>query len=125
MAKVFLDVNYLIDVTWRNPNLGEQLYSHDLVISPASLSIVAYVGKVKCPSEMLTAIVNTYQMAALDDEVLIPALYGPTKDIEDNIQLQSALLEKCQFFLTHDNDLLKMGIFGSMVITSMLPTFEK
>lgn len=43
-----------------------------------------------------------------------------SNDLEDNIQLNSAIKADCNFFLTFDKKLLKMKFFGKMKIVSSL-----
>ena len=48
------------------------------------------------------------------------SLDGPTKDLEDNIQLHSAAKTEADFFLTNDKKLLKMKFFGKMRIVTTI-----
>jgi len=41
---------------------------------------------------------------------------GPTDDFEDNVQLHSAVMGDCDYFLTMDKKLIKMKYFGKMRI---------
>ena len=54
----------------------------------------------------------------LTEYILDKALQGPTKDLEDNIQLHSAAEADCDFFITRDRQLLALGYFGKTKITN-------
>lgn len=121
MARVFLDANTLIDVIERKEGLSiEALASHALFISPLSLHILAYVYKYKCPSDILQAATQSFSLVSFTSELVSLASLGPTQDFEDNIQLQSASSVSCDIFLTSDQDLLKLGVFGMTRIVKNL-----
>lgn len=44
------------------------------------------------------------------------SLLGPTEDFEDNIQLNSAVVDDCDFFLTDDKKLLKFKVYKKVKI---------
>jgi len=63
---------------------------------------------------------KTLHLISLTDKIIDKALLGPTKDLEDNIQLHSAVEADCDIFLTNDKALLKMGYFGKTKIVDHL-----
>jgi len=116
MARVFLDTNYFIDIAQRNPGVGKAVDGQEIVISSLSVHILAYINKINIPNVALTRLVNQVQVVDFDKKVLNLALRGPTKDLEDNIQLHSAASSECNFFLTNDKTLLKMKFFGKVQV---------
>jgi predicted nucleic acid-binding protein len=122
MAKLFLDVNILIDLIQKRSGLiAQDLKEFDLFISPLSIHILLYVTKKKIPSPILMTIVNSFFSIAFDEAIMELSLEGPTADFEDNVQLHSAQKADCEIFLTFDKELLKMKKFGVMEITNKLP----
>ncbi len=114
--KIFLDTNWLIDIFTRDTTKIQTLKDHQVFISPLSVHIMFYVYNLKVPQPHFQEIFKTLNIVALTPEILEKALLGPTKDLEDNIQLQSAVSAGCNFFLTGDKNLLKLGVFGSTEI---------
>lgn len=123
MAKVFLDANFLIDIVeQRRDDINlESLAPHVVFISPLSIHILLYVGKKKVPYEKLLPILDKFYLASLNEAVSQKALWGPKEDFEDNVQLHSAIESGCAFFMTHDQQLLKMKFFGKARIVEILP----
>ncbi len=64
--------------------------------------------------------ITSSNLINLSQDILDKALVGPTKDLEDNIQLHSAIKADCDIFLTYDTQLLKLGFFGKTKIKSSL-----
>jgi len=113
--KIFLDTNKIIDlVEKRNDSFSwESIIGHQVYVSPLSIHILYYVGKYKIPMKALTEIVESYfGIVDFDKDILKVSLEGPTNDLEDNIQLHSAVKADCDVFLTDDAKLLKMKFFG-------------
>lgn len=121
MAKIFLDANAFIDLmTPRNELQLEQFSGRDLFISPLSIHIFLYVYKQKIPLQKLNDLLNHMELIPITTELISLALQGPMDDFEDNIHLHSAVEADCDFFLTSDQKLLKMGIFGkTRIVLSM------
>ena len=85
-----------------------ELYNHHLF----------YTSKLKVPDQEIDELQEQFGMVPLTKEILDRALEGPTDDLEDNIQLHSAIEADCEAFLTADQNLLKLAIFGKTKITS-------
>ncbi|OGM77183.1 hypothetical protein A2188_01430 [Candidatus Woesebacteria bacterium RIFOXYA1_FULL_43_9] len=123
MAKVFLDSNYIIETVGlrQSAHRSQKLGYHILYLSPLSIHILCYVFKVKIPSSTLEKLLTQIHPVPLTGRVLEAALKGPTDDLEDNLQLCSATEADCEYFLTNDQALLKMGVFGKTKIVNGLP----
>lgn len=120
MARVFLDTNSYIDVLKRAKEKWERLRKDLLFISPLSTHILFYTYKLQVPDQEVDKLQEQFAIVSLTKGILENALQGPTEDLEDNIQLHSAVEADCDFFFTSDRILLKMGIFGKTKITSSL-----
>ena len=120
MAKVYLDTNYLLDITERDKNKKEQLDGHKVFTSLLSYHILFYTYEYHVPKNEIIKHKEEFYVVDLSEKILDQALYGPTKDLEDNIQLHSAAEGQCDFFLTNDAKLLKMKFFGKCRIQSSL-----
>ncbi len=116
MARVFLDTNYYIDVTKRAKEEWEPLRGNLLFISPLSTHILFYARKLKVPDQEVNELQKQFGIIPLYKYILDKALIGPTKDLEDNIQLHTAAEADCDFLLTNDQELLKMKFFGKVQI---------
>lgn len=113
MAKVFLDANVFISlIEKRKPIDRKQLYIHSLYLSPLSIHILTYTYKYKIPDERLANIDKFFKLIPFNLELTIKASTGPTSDFEDNVQLISASTADCDVFLTNDEKLLKLNLFG-------------
>ena len=121
MARVFLDVNLYIDLTKRAKEKWESLDNELLFISAVSTHILFYVRKLKVPDKEIDQVQQRFGIVPLTKELLEKALTGPTSDMEDNIQLHSAIEAECDYFLTEDKNLLKFRIFGKTRIVASLP----
>jgi len=121
MAGVFLDTNILVDyferLGWKN---AEHLDKSDLFVSVLSVHILAYSYKYKIPDDRIDKIFKAFNLVDFDKVVLVRASQGPTEDLEDNIQLHSAVAVDCDVFLTSDRKLLKLGYFGKVRICDRL-----
>ncbi len=118
MARVFIDTNFYIDLTKRAKEKWLGLKEHLLFISALSVHILFYARKLKVPDLEVNELQKQFGIIPLTENVLSKALQGPTNDLEDNIQLHSAIEAECELFLTYDEKLLKLGFFGKMRIVS-------
>ncbi len=118
MAKIFLDTNYLIDALHRKPEeqILELLEDYIVYISNLSIHIYCYAFKIRIPNTYISEQIERFQMVDFSEEILKRALKGPTFDLEDNIQLHSAVEADCDIFLTEDKRLLRMKFFGKIKI---------
>lgn len=108
MAKLFLDANCLIDlIENRDDTLAQHLVDHQLVISVLSIHILCYIGKYVMPSDLLHQALSYFTIVSMNQELTTKSLQGPTPDFEDNLQLHSALLAQCDYFVSSDKALLK------------------
>ena len=120
MANIFLDTNILIDLYGRDKSRTNQINQHNSYISPLSCHILAYTNKIKIPNSKLNHLLENIGIVNLTQTILERSLSGPTDDLEDNIQLNSAAESDCQYFLTNDKFLLKIAYFGKMQIVNSL-----
>lgn len=121
MAKVFLDANYFIGLVNRAPEVDtEILDKHEGFISTLSCHILFYINKMDVPDEEINSFIDDFNLIDLSKDILDKALYSPTTDLEDNIQLYSASEAECDFFLTFDDKLLKLKFFGKTRIKNSL-----
>ena len=118
MARIFLDTNLFIDAVHRKPEkrILESLLGHIPYISTLSFHIYYYTCKIRIPDENSLAQKKKFQIIDFTDKILTQAMEGPTTDLEDNIQLHSAVEAECDIFLTNDTKLLKMKFFGKVQI---------
>lgn len=108
MAKLFLDANCLIDmIENRDETLAQHLMNHQLVISALSIHILCYVGRHTMPVDLLNQALGYFTVVSMNQELTIKSLQGPTPDFEDNLQLHSALITQCDYFVSRDRKLLK------------------
>lgn len=120
MARVFLDTNIYIDATKRKRKVIDPLRSELLFISALSTHILFYSYHLVVPDRSIDEVQNQLGVVAFTEEILVKALIGPTKDLEDNIQLHSAAEAECDHFLTSDKKLLAMKFFGKARIVDTL-----
>jgi hypothetical protein len=100
MANIFLDANYFIGILTKRENISlEELSGHQLFISPISIHIYYYINKIKVPDEQTELLLEDYSVTDLNSDVMMQSQTGPTVDLEDNIQLHSAVLTDCDYFL--------------------------
>lgn len=118
MAKIFLDTNIFIDAIHRAPEkqILETLEGNLLYTSTLSFHIYCYSFKIKIPNKRVALQREKFQTVDFSSDILEKALAGPTADLEDNIQLHSAVEADCDIFLTSDEKLLKLKFFGKMEI---------
>ena|SRR3989338_2084314 len=120
MGRIFLDTNFYIDITKRAKEKWKTLGENLLFISPLSVHILFYARKLKVPDLEINKLQEQFGIVPLTEYILDKALQGPTKDLEDNIQLHSAAEADCDIFLTNDSKLLKLKFFGKTEIESAL-----
>ena len=120
MVRIFLDTNQYIDLTKRAKEKWEALEKHLLFISPLSTHILYYARKLKVPDKEVSDLQEEFGIVPLTKYILDKALKGPTNDLEDNIQLHSAVEADCDILLTSDAKLLKLKFFGKTEIKSAL-----
>ena len=119
MAHIYLDANCAIQLLQdNNPQLVVKLTDQQVYLSALSVHILAYVNKVKLPNPYYSHFLEHFTYIDLSTAVLTKALKGPTSDLEDNIQLQSAVMEDCDIFVTLDKKLLQLKAIGSLKILS-------
>ncbi len=124
MAKVFLDANFFIGLVNRAPEMDHGILDqHQGFVSILSCHILFYVNKVKVPDIATNSFVADFNLVELTQNILDKALTGPTDDLEDNIQLHSAIDGDCDVFLTADEGLLKLKFFGKMEIKPTLDLY--
>lgn len=126
MAKLFLDTNIFIDAIHRKPEIEvlKQLEEHISYISPLSVHIYCYLYKVKTPNSILISQLKKFSLVDLIENILLNSTEGPTSDLEDNIQLYSAVESDCDYFLTRDKNLLKLKFFGKLKIVDRLDSLR-
>ncbi len=117
MARVFLDVNIIIDFIEDRREVNPSLLENDLFVSPLSFHILIYTYKHKIPSEKLIKSRKYFNIIPFGENINDNALLGPTTDFEDNVQLHSAAAAECDLFLTNDKHLISMKFFGKTRIT--------
>lgn len=120
MARIFLDTNFYIDITKRAKDKWKSLNGNLLFISPLSTHILFYARKLKVPDQEIDKLQGQFGIVPLTKYILDKALTGPTKDLEDSVQLHSAAEAECDIFLTEDKKILDMKFFGKTQITSSL-----
>lgn len=117
MAKVFLDVNVLIDLLEKRREITPKHFAnHEVVISPLSIHITFYVLKKKVPFKKLELVLKQFSFSGLTEKISSSALRGPTTDFEDNVQLHSASEAACNVFITSDEKVLRIKSFGKTQI---------
>lgn len=120
MARVYLDTNAYIDAAYRNPHVNNQLLALEVYYSPLSTHILFYTFKLPIPQPTIDILESKFKVVDLTTNILRNALRGPTKDLEDNIQLHSSADAECDYFLTSDKKLLAMKFFGKTKIVDTL-----
>lgn len=121
MAKVFLDVNKVIDLVENRKEIApESLDGHDLFISALSMHIFFYVTKQRVPYKRLEEVIQDFSIVDLDQTICYKSFVDPTNDFEDNVQLHCAANADCDVFLTSDKKLLNMKFFGKTRILQAL-----
>ena len=122
MVNLYIDSNYLFDITERNISKRNVLNGNGVFVSPLSYHIFFYTYKYKVPQKQINDHKDEFYFVDLKKEILSKALVGPTHDLEDNIQLNSAAEVGADYFLTSDKKLLKLGYFGkTKIVDSILP----
>ena len=117
--KVFLDVNVLLDFTLKREsyadckNLIKSIEDgfHNGYITSATLHTLSYfltkeLG-LKVAVEVLLNLLSTFSIIDAKKETIKNALHAKFNDIEDALQVYTALSFKMDFFLTSDKKLKK------------------
>jgi len=86
--------------------------------SPLSFHTLCYADKTKIPNKQLNIFIEGFKVIDFTNQILDRAKLGPTEDLEDNIQLHSAVKARCDTFLTLDKGLLKLKKFGKVKVVS-------
>lgn len=121
MQKIFLDANFFIDFLQKRKNIDINDFKDKILyVSALTIHIFIYVFKIKIPDKNLTDLLSFFNLAKIDNDIVINSLQGPTDDFEDNIQLHCASSYDCDFFLTSDKNLLKMKFFGEVRIVEKM-----
>jgi len=107
-----------MDLVFRKPSFIKTINDSTLHGSPLSVHILFYTQKIKIPTPKISKLLSKIVYVDLSSKILKHSLSGPTSDLEDNIQLHSAVEANCDIFLTSDKKLLKMGYFGKTRISS-------
>ena len=119
MAKIFVDVNCLIDISENRHNPAiDVLDAHHTFISTLAVHILCYLTKRRIPDQALNQLLSSFLVVNFNNDILNKSLMGPTFDFEDNVQLHSAAEAEADYFLTSDKALLKMKFFGKAKIIS-------
>ena len=120
MANIFLDANYWIDAIYRKTTALPATTQNTLYISPLSVQIFCYSYKISVPNTWINEVLNEVRIVDLRRNIFNKALLGPTSDLEDNIQLHSAVAADCDLFLTHVKKLVSLSYFGRMRIAEQI-----
>lgn len=121
MARIFLDANFFIDLIEKRRKISfEKFKSHSLFLSILTLHIYIYLYKIQLPNKKIDKLLNYFNIVSLDEKVFLPSLKGPFANFEDNIQLHSASMNDCDFYLTGDKKILKLKYFGKTKIAENL-----
>lgn len=117
MVKVFLDTNILIDLVEKRGKITpDKFEDNQIFISPLSIHILMYVLKEKVPFAGLLKIIKPFSIVDFNEKISNLALFGPTQDFEDNVQLHSAADAECNIFLTQDKKIKNLKFFGKVKI---------
>lgn len=120
MAIIYLDANYWIDVIYRKTTALPPTTQNTLFVSPLSVQIFCYSYKIAVPNEWLNKVLEQLRIVNLTKNIFTKSLAGPTSDLEDNLQLHSAVATDCDFFLTTDKQLLNLAYFGRLKLASRM-----
>ncbi len=116
--KIYFDVNVILDYTLQRSNFNdiEIIFNnienglHRGYLTSATLHTVSYFlskeYKQKKVKEILLGILSTITVIDAPQEILNTALQANFNDIEDALQLYTALHYKMDFFLTSDKKLI-------------------
>jgi predicted nucleic acid-binding protein len=116
--KIYFDVNVILDYTLQRSNFNdiEIIFNnienglHRGYLTSATIHTVSYFlskeYKQKKVKEILLGILSTITVIDAPQEILNNALQANFNDIEDALQLYTALHYKMDFFLTSDKKLI-------------------
>ena len=113
MIRALLDINVILDALFARENAGEQVHAvwqaHEnerftgyiCAITPPTIFYIArkMVGKSRA-FEMISDLAETFEVCAVDMEVLRVAMQFDMPDFEDSIQSASALAAGLDFIIT-------------------------
>lgn len=117
MANYFLDTNiFLRSYEGTYFEKLQKLSGKNAHISALTIHIAAYVHKLHMPREDLIKHTSFFEIVPITKTIAEISLHSPTKDYEDNIQLNSAEYVGATHFITLDKDLLKMKQYEKMRI---------
>lgn len=116
---IFFDVNVILDFTLQRSNFNDiEIIFNNIengfqrgYITGASIHTVSYFltkeyGQDKA-KELLLNLLSTITVVDPPQEIIINALHANFNDIEDALQVYTALHYKMDFFLTSDKKLIK------------------
>lgn len=118
MARIFLDTNVVFALIKDevSSEVRDSLDHHQLLISPLTVHILCYVLKIKLPDPKFSQLMQHFVIIDIDRQLHALSLVGPTRDYEDNLQLNSALAGSADIFLTLDKQLLQLKKINQMVV---------
>lgn len=126
--KLFLDVNVLLDFTLKRENYIDiknvitsiENEFHKGYITSATLHTLSYFLTkefgLKTTKEILLNLLETFTVIDAQKDVLKNALHSNFNDIEDALQVYTALSLKMDFFLTNDKKLKKESTMAMPIL---------
>lgn len=107
MANVFLDANVCLRLLEGQLTKESEVFDkHQLFISGLTIHIACYVHKLKIPNQKIKDFFRFFTVVPLSSATFQKSLDVPTHDYEDNLQLNSALDARADYFVTLDKELL-------------------
>lgn len=117
MAKIFLDANVFIDLMKRDKSLRQEIFqAGPLYLSPISIIFYCYSYHLVMPDPTIAKIPDFFQIVPFDSDIIARAASEKHLDFEDNVQLHSAAITDCDYFLTQDQQILNLKYFGKVQI---------
>lgn len=131
-SKVFVDANFLLDITLQRKNAEEanaivQLSIHkeiDLFTTPSVLHIVCYFisKELKFSSveikKIVLVLLNDVRIIDCDHPTTLTAVNSKIEDIEDALQYYAALSHDIEYFISNDKHLKEVSLPQLPVYTS-------
>ena len=109
MPKIFLDACIFIDIISNRQAFDlTALEGNRPAISALTIHIAHYVAKATCPDQAIINLASKLIITSIPLSLAHRAMFDPTTDYEDNLQLLSALEAQCDLFITDDKTLLKL-----------------
>ncbi|MFT3948567.1 MAG: PIN domain-containing protein [Agriterribacter sp.] len=121
-SKVFLDANFLLDLSLQRAGFADaksvmQLSiagEIELVTTPAVLHITGYfITKAynrQVSKQLLLALLNDVQVIDCNHSTALMAIHSSIADIEDALQYYTALTHKADYFISSDAELKKAAL---------------